>query len=121
MSNNQARDLFRLQIELINAKVDMAVSSAIDRVVQEISGLRTEVHSLRHDMHVEMNALKVDMQKQFSTLDKRVSVVETSLLDVKKIQSEILGKTMGYTFRSLWIILLSAAGYALASLIERFI
>jgi hypothetical protein len=33
MNNSQAKDLFQLQTELIDMKVDMAVSKALDRVL----------------------------------------------------------------------------------------
>jgi hypothetical protein len=34
MINNQTKDLFQLQTELVDMKVDMAVSRTIDRVVE---------------------------------------------------------------------------------------
>ena len=48
MNTNNARDLFQLQSELVEMKVDMAVTKVIDRVVEQISGLNNEIHALRH-------------------------------------------------------------------------
>lgn len=94
----QAKDLFNLQTELVEAKVDMAVSHAIDRVVEQISGLRNE------------------MNMRFSSLDNRMVAVETKLGIVNETQSEIRSqvnqtesvirtKFIDYAFKAGWLIL----------------
>ena len=52
MDKSQAKDLFHLQTELVQMKVDMAVNRTIDRVIDQIT-------SLRHEMHTEMSSLKM--------------------------------------------------------------
>src|SRR5690242_3051414 len=94
MITNQVKDLFQLQTELIDGKVDMAVSKAIDRVIDQIGGLRNEMHSMNHDMH-----------KQFSSLERRSAIVEASLASIKETQKEIRNKTIEYSFKAGWFFL----------------
>jgi glutamine synthetase type III len=96
----QTIDLFKLQDELVNIKVDMAVSRTIDRVVDQISALRNDmnsqmhglkedmnvqIHKIREDMHVQiygiredMHGLRHEMRDRFVSLETRVTAVETS-------------------------------------------
>jgi hypothetical protein len=57
MSSYDAKDMFQLQSELVEVKVNMAVNNAIDRVIQRIDELRDDIH------HIE----------------KRLAAAETSL------------------------------------------
>lgn len=111
MSNNQARDLFQLQSELVDMKVDMAVSKAIDRVIQEITGLRIE-------MHKDIRDLRTDMDKQFSVLGQRVTSVESAISFMRETQSKISSKLIDYTFKAIWLILGSAILYVFANFIK---
>ena len=91
MSKNEAKDLFQLQTELVDMKVDMAVSSAIDRVVAQITGLKNEMHDLRGEMN-----------KRFSSLENRMIAVETKLGMVSETQKEVRNRFIEYSFRALW-------------------
>ena len=125
MDKNYARDLFQLQSELVNTKVDMAVANAIDRVMNELSGLRKDMHSIKHDvhteihsfkqtMHSEMHGLRRDMDNQFSGLKERVTAVEATLTYVRNSQTQISTKFIDYTFKAGWIILAGLVYYGLA-------
>jgi uncharacterized coiled-coil DUF342 family protein len=120
MKSNYAKDLFQLQSELVDKKVDMAVSSAIDRVIEQISGLRTEMHSLNSGVHKEIHALtnnmhglRNEMHQGFSSLDKRVVAIETKLGMVNETQKEIRTKFIDYSFKAGWLVLGVAISYAL--------
>lgn len=129
MNNHQARDLFQLQSELVDTKVDMAVSKAVDRVIEQISGLKSEmhkeihgltdkmhveVHGLTNKMYVEMHGLRADMDKQFSTLGHRVTAVEATLSFIKDSQREIRSKFIEYTFKAGWLLLAVSVSYVVA-------
>jgi len=101
MIHGQTRDLFQLQTELVDMKVDMAVSRTIDRVVEQISALKNEMHDMR-----------VDMNNQFSTLDKRVFEVEHRLKAVEKklgatdeTKQQIKSRFIDYSFKAIWAVL----------------
>ncbi len=113
---NQAKDLFQLQTELVDTKVDMAVSKAIDRVIDQIN-------SLKHEMHVEMHKLRSEMHQGFSTMDRRISsldkrvvAIETKLGMVNETQKEIRAKFIDYSFKAGWMILGIFISYGLIQL-----
>lgn len=114
VSNNNAKDLFQLQSELIDGKVDMAVSKAIERVMDKLSVMDNNMHSLRHDVHVDIHGLRRDMDKQFSTLGERVTAVESTLTYVKNSQSQISTKFIEYTFKAGWLMLAGSVSYVVA-------
>lgn len=83
----------------------MAVSNAIDRVVEQIASLKQEMQELRHEMH-----------QGFASLDKRVVAIETRLGMVNKTQKEIRTKFIDYSFKAGWLILGIIISYALIQL-----
>ena len=97
MSNYNAKDMFQLQSELIEVKVDMAVSKAIDRVIERIDVVRSDIH------HME----------------KRLATTETSLNDIKKITDQVRTRLLDYGMRAVWIMIGGAGLYA-ASLVLRY-
>ncbi len=50
----------------------MAVNRTIDRVIDQIT-------SLKQEMHAEIGSLKTEMNSRFSSLDNRVIAIETKL------------------------------------------
>jgi tRNA A37 threonylcarbamoyltransferase TsaD len=132
MDKNYARDLFQLQSELVNTKVDMAVANAIDRVMNELGSMRKDMHSIKLDMHSmkndvhteihsfkqavhsEMHGLRRDMDNQFSGLKERVTAVESTLTYVKNSQTQINTKFIDYTFRAGWLVLGGTVSYIVA-------
>jgi chromosome segregation ATPase len=130
----QTRDLFHLQTDLIDMKVGMAVSRTIDRVVEQISALRNDMTSLKSDMNTQIHELKGEMNSQihelkddmnsqihglrhemrdgFSSLNTRVTAVETKLGIVNESRKEIRGRFIDYCFKAGWLIL----GAAVSSL-----
>jgi hypothetical protein len=81
--NNNAKDLFQLQTELVQMKVDMAVNRTIDGVIEQITSLKHEMHAeisgLKTQMNAEIGSLKTEMNNRFSSLDNRVIAIETKL------------------------------------------
>jgi phosphoglycerate-specific signal transduction histidine kinase len=124
MIKEQARNLFQLQTQLIDSKVNMAVSNAIDRVVEQISSLNTEINGLRREMHTEISGLKYEMNNRFSSLDSRVIAVETKLGMVNETEKEIRAKFydtqkhvrnnfIDYSFKAGWLLLGTVLTYVL--------
>jgi uncharacterized coiled-coil DUF342 family protein len=107
------KDLFQLQTELIDSKVNMAVNNAIDRVIEQINNLKNEVNSLRTEMHVDIHNLRDDMSERFSSLEQRVTAVETKLGIVNETQREIRIKLIDYSFRAGWLALGAALSYVI--------
>lgn len=104
MKRDQARDLFHLQTELIDTKVDMAVSRSIDRVIEQISALKTQMHSEIHD-------LKIDMHNRFSSLDNRIIALETKVGMNSESRKTVRDKILDYLFKSGWAALTLAFSY----------
>lgn len=94
MIRNNAKDLFQLQSELIDAKVDMATSKANDRVIDLILELKGQVIDL-----------KSEMSHQFAHLEARVNMIEKEQNATSKLLAEIRSKVIDYTFRGGWIIM----------------
>ena len=116
MSKNEAKDLFQLQTELVDMKVDMAVSNAIDRVVAQLTDLKNEMQGLRGEMHAEIHGLRAEMNKRFSSLENRMIAVETKLGIVNETQKEVHSRFIEYSFRALWTGLSFLGLYALTQL-----
>jgi hypothetical protein len=106
MHGGQTIDLFKLQSELVDAKVDMAVSRTIDRVVDQISALRNDMNGIREDMH----GLRHEMRDGFASLGTRVTAIETKLGMKQETKAQIKSKVIEYTFRAISAI--SALGFA---------
>jgi uncharacterized coiled-coil DUF342 family protein len=118
LSNGQSIDLFKLQKELVEAQVDMAVSRSTDRVVDQINALRNEmntqiqglkgemnsqIHAVREDMH----ELRHEMRDEFASLKTRVTAVETKLGIVSESRKEVRSHFVDYCFKAGWLILAS--------------
>jgi dynactin complex subunit len=76
ISGGQTIDLFKLQKELAEANVDMAVSRTIDRVIDQISALRndmnSQIHGLKDDMNSQIHGLKDDMNSFKSNMNAQI-------------------------------------------------
>jgi hypothetical protein len=90
--HSQAKDLFQMQAQLVDVKVDMAVNNAIERVVQQI-------HDLRHEM-----------RDRFVSLENRMIAVETRLGISQETKTQIKTKFIEYVFKAISAI--SAVGFA---------
>jgi len=82
----EPNSLFQLQTNLIDLKVDMAVSTSIDRVVEQM-------RDLRHEMHAE-----------FYTLGNRVTAIETKLGMVTETKKAVFDRVMDYIFKTVWTV-----------------
>lgn len=88
---HQAKDLFQLQTELVEAKVDMAVVKAIDRVIDRIDGLQKDIDARFLSLREDMSAVKT---KLGMTDDTR------GLIRVKLVE-------YAYAFKTWWILLVT--------------
>lgn len=124
MDKYQVKDLFQLQTELINMKVDMAVTNTVDRVIEQISNLKHEMHTEIRGLRHEMHGLKNEMSNRFSSLDNRVIAVETKLGMVNETEKEIRAKFydttkhvrnsfIDYAFKAGWLLLASILTFVL--------
>lgn len=84
-----AKDLFQLQTELVEAKVDMAASKAIERVLDRIDNLQK------------------DMDTRFTALGQDMVAVKTRLGMTNETQSLVRAKFIDYLFKTGWIFLAS--------------
>lgn len=91
---SQAENLLQLQTESIDRKVNMAVNTAIERVLTELIGLKQETHNLRDDM-----------KDHFHRLDNRLVAVETKLGMATENQREIRNRALDYAFRLGWLVM----------------
>ena len=101
MYQTAAKDLFQLQSELVDGKVDMAVSKTIERVVDQISDLRDE-----------MNSRFSGIENRMGAIENRLVAVETKLGIVNEREKEIRNKIVEYAFR---------AGYALGGVVIAYL
>jgi len=106
----EPNSLFQLQTNLINTKVDMAVSMAIDRVVEQMRDLRHEMHTEIGGLRNEMNSQFATMTMHFNSLDKRVAVIESRLGIVDGKKKVIYGSVSTYFDKTIWWF--SAAGFS---------
>jgi hypothetical protein len=102
MFTNQASNLFQLQTELIDMKVDMAANKAIERVIDGIS----------------------DLKDRIIRIDNRLVAVETKLGMVNETEKEIKARVFAsqthvqanfieYSFKAGWLLLASITTYFL--------
>jgi uncharacterized coiled-coil DUF342 family protein len=111
MHTNPTKDLFQLQTELVDMKVNMAVNNAIAQVVNQITELRNELHEFKHEMREDFHELRHEMRDRFSSLENRVTAVETRLGMVSDAHKEIRNRLMDYCFKAGWLILGATVSY----------
>lgn len=111
MLRDQTKDLFQLQAELVDVKVDMAVNKAIQQVVEQISNLRNEMHVQISGLRNEMHDLRHEMRDRFSSLEGRVTAVETKLGMVSESRKEIRTRMIDYCFKAGWLLLAATVSY----------
>lgn len=94
MNKNYSKDLFQLQTELIDAKVDMAVSKSVDRVIEQII-----------DLKGQMNSQFSHLESHFSKLEHRVDNNDKALYSITNLLGELRSKFISYSFRGGWVVL----------------
>lgn len=110
MSNYNAKDMFQLQSELIEVKVDMAVSKAIDRVLERIDVVRGDIH------HLDKRLAATEAH-----MDKRLAATEKSLNDIEKITDQVRTRLFDYGMKAIWIMIGGGCVYAASFLFHYFI
>ncbi|MGB6976752.1 MAG: hypothetical protein WBE18_04780 [Gammaproteobacteria bacterium] len=110
---NEARNLFQVQLELVDSKVDKAVNQSISRVVEQIV-------SLRHEMHQEISGLRNEMHKEFSDLKGRMSAVESRLGMKNEWQNGVRTRVLDYSFRAAWLLMGIGIWFTLHSYFSSF-
>lgn len=83
MYTNVTKNMFYLQTELIDAKVDMAASRAIDRVVEQISALRNEIRGELHEFREEVNQRFARVDAHFTKIDAHFTEVNARFTEVE--------------------------------------
>jgi len=81
----QAKDLFQSQAELVDAKVKIAATNAMDRVLEEIASIKVEIHEINN----------------------RLTAIETKLNMRNKMQDEFRNRTIEYVFKAGWLVIAS--------------
>jgi len=94
----QANDLFQLQTELVEAKVDIAVGKASDRIIDRISD---RIENLTIEVHKLNNRLAAVETK----LGNRLAAVEVKLGMRNETRDELRNRFIEYTFKAGWLIL----------------
>jgi hypothetical protein len=105
MDKSQAKDLFQLQSELVQVKVDMAVNNAIDRVLDSIADLKGDIKG-------DINHL----EKRFTSLEHRVKSTKATLLWQNSVIRKVHTKFIDYSFRAGWFALASLGSFLLYQL-----
>ncbi len=118
MDNSQAKDLFHLQTDLIDAKVDMAVSKAIDRVLDRIDHLDKGINQKIDHLEKDMNKRFTHLDERFTILEYRVRGTEDSLRSLKDILDPIRNKFIDYCFKGAWIVGSTVVVYTLSRLLS---
>jgi predicted methyltransferase len=104
----QTKDLFQVQSELVDAKVEIAVSKASDRIIEcienRIENLGAEVHALKDDMNEKFHSLKDDMNEKFHVLrhdmNDRLTAVETRLRMRNETRDPIRSRLIEFAFKA---------------------
>ncbi|MFT3742469.1 MAG: hypothetical protein QM752_07445 [Gammaproteobacteria bacterium] len=123
---NLAGNLFMLQTELIDNKVEANVSKAIAPVLEQIMNLRMEMHQEMHALGERISSVEVTLGERISsveaalgerisavesTLGMRLSAVEATLGMRNKNRDEIRNRFYDYVFRAGWLALGSLLTY----------
>jgi tRNA(Ser,Leu) C12 N-acetylase TAN1 len=82
MMQYSVKDLFQLQTDLVEAKVEIAVNKTTDRIIERIDKVVTEIHELNN----------------------RFAAVETRLGMRNERQREIRNRTIEYTYKVIWFL-----------------
>ncbi len=90
------QSIFLLQTELVDAKVEVAVSRAIAPVIEQIVNLRQE-------MNQRMDSLRVEMYEMRHEFGPRLAAVETALILRKERQNQIRDRFLDYCFKAGWL------------------
>jgi hypothetical protein len=117
---NEARTLFQAQLELVDLKVDKAVSQSINRVVDQIVNLRSEMHKEISGLRNEIHAVRNEMHKEFSDVKGRVSAVEARLGVRNEWQSGLRARALDYGFKAAWLLMGLGIWYTLHSHFSSF-
>lgn len=105
MQKFYTKDLFQLQVELVEGKVDMAVSQAINRVIDRIDVLEGK-------MNTRFSAL----ENRVVSVEHRLVAVETKLGMVAENKKTIRAKLIEYSFQASWIGLCILVSYLIVHL-----
>jgi len=103
----QAKDLFQLQTELVEAKVDMAVSKAIDRVLDRIDRLQRDMNA----RFTAIDARFAAIHAEFAELEKDMVAVKTKLGMLNETKSMIRTKLIEYALQAIWLTVGSVFTY----------
>ena len=105
---HQVKNIYQLENELINAKVEIAVEKAINRVLGEMSDFRKEMQQFRQ----ETNDRLLVLHKDIGGLDKRLVAVETKLGMANEAKRDLRVRFLDYAFKAGWAVTAVIASYS---------
>ena len=92
----ETKNLFQLQAELIDRKIDMAASRSIDKVIEQIHLLRAETSKEFEKVREELKLSRTETSQEFEKVkdnlhrvEQRVIAVETKLGMVNERQRDL--------------------------------
>ena len=96
--HNQSKDLFQLQNELINTKINLIVNQKLDRVSEKLNDLKNQMNKDLWDLGHSIN----DFEKNLSN---RITAVETKLdnMDFNKLNKQ--NQTPEDDYKFVWVVL----------------
>lgn len=110
LKNSQTKDLFQLQTELIDMKVAMVVSKAIDRAITQLSDLlHNEIQGMRNEMNVRFSSI----EDRLSFIEHRLIAVEARLTIKNETHAGIRTRFLDYTCNATLAIIGGAVMYAM--------
>lgn len=86
MVQHQGKDLFNLQSELIEMKVNMTVNnsmsqvhSAINQVIEQISQLKSEIHTQVNELRTQVNDLRTQVNDLRTEVHTQINELKTEI------------------------------------------
>lgn len=94
MDTSHVRNLFQLQTELVDAKVDMAVGRSMDKIVSEIHSLRDGLKKDIRDLGTEISNLHTEVKLKINDLRSEVKLEINNLrtefkADIQELRTEL--------------------------------
>jgi len=112
MIQYEAKDLFQLQADLVDTKVEIAQTKAIDRVIERIDALKTDVHDLRQEMNTRfvavesrITAVETKLSNRIFGVENRLTAVETKLGMRDQVHDKVKSYAIEYAFKGGWLAL----------------
>jgi hypothetical protein len=123
MSQYQPKELFHLYTDLVDGKIDMAATKAIDRVLERIADLKggmdqrfsaIDQRFVNLENGLEKRFTKID--QRFTKVDHRVNSTKASLNSLNRNIALARKKFIEYSVRAIWAAISVAVVYGISHL-----